>query len=69
MKRIKQKEILAQLTDKGGDISINTPENYINSKAPHTLDPEISWDEHAKLEAEMNAHTIQFARVLRVGAK
>ena len=29
----------------------------------------MSWEDHGKLEAELNACTIQFARVLRVGAK
>ena len=29
----------------------------------------MSWEDHAKLESEVNAHTIQFARILRVGAK
>ena len=35
VKRIRDKEIVAQKTDKGGDIAINTPANYINSMDPH----------------------------------
>ena len=68
-KSIREKGIVAQTTDKGGDMAVNTPENYIETMKPHTRDPEISWEEHKKLEAEVNAYTIQFARVLRVGAK
>jgi hypothetical protein len=67
--RVKSKEIVAQQTDKGGDLALNTRENYIESMRPHTEeDPELSWEEHGKLESELNACTIQFARVLRVGA-
>ena len=70
LKRVNEKEIIVQKTDKGGDLALNTPENYIETMKPHyESDPNLSWDDHAKLEAELNACTIQFARVLRVGAK
>ena len=70
VKRVNEKEIIVQKTDKGGDLALNTPENYIESLKPHfESDPCLSWDEHSKLESELNACSIQFARVLRVGAK
>ena len=69
-KRVKLKELVVQKTDKGGDLAINTPENYIETMRPHfESDPDLTWENHEKLEAELNACTIQFARVLRVGAK
>ena len=69
-KRVKLKELVVQKTDKGGDLAINTPENYIETMRPHfETDPDLTWENHEKLEAELNACTIQFARVLRVGAK
>ena len=69
-RRVNEKEIIVQKTDKGGDLALNTPENYIETMKPHfDSDPNLSWEDHGKLEAELNACTIQFARVLRVGAK
>ena len=70
MKRVGEKEIVVQKTDKGGDLALNSPENYIESLKPHfESDPDLSWEDHSKLESELNACSIQFARVLRVGAK
>ena len=70
VRRVNEKEIVVQKTDKGGDLAVNTPDNYVESLKPHfESDPEMSWEEHAKLEAKLNASSIQFARVLRVGAK
>jgi len=64
------KELVVQKTDKGGDLALNTPENYIETMRPDfESDPDLSWENHGKLEAELNACTIQFARVLRVGDK
>ena len=69
-RRVSEKEIVVQKSDKGGDLVVNTMENYIETMKPHfESDPDLSWDQHAKLEAELNALSIQLARVLRVGAK
>ena len=69
-KRVNEKELIVQKTDKGGDLALNTPDNYIETMKPHfQSDPDFSWEDHEKLEAELNACSIQFARVLRVGAK
>ena len=65
-----EKEVIVHRTDKGGDLALNTTANYIETMKPHfDSDPNLSLEDHAKLEAELNACTIQFARVLRVGAK
>ena len=70
MKKVREKELIVQKTDKGGDLALNSTENYLDSLRPHfQSDPDLSWDDHAKLESELNACSIQFARVLRVGAK
>ena len=69
-KGVNEKEVIVHRTDKGGNLALNTPANYIETMKPHfDSDPNLSWEDHAKLEAELNACTIQFARVLRVGAK
>ena len=69
-RRVNEKEVIVQKTDEGGNLTLNTPENYIETMKPQfDSDPNLSWEDHAKLEAELNACTIQFARVLRVGAK
>ena len=68
-KKVGEKELIVQKTDKGGDLALNSPENYLNSLRPHfQSDPDISWEDHAKLKSELNACLIQFARMLRVGA-
>ena len=55
MKRVNEKEIVVQKTDKGGDLALNTPENYIETMKPHfDSDPNLSWEDHAKLEGELN---------------
>mgnify|MGYP001448784729 CR=1 FL=1 len=47
-----EKEIVVQKTDKGGDLALNTPENYSETLRPHfESDPEMSWGEHSKLES------------------
>ena len=63
-------EVVVHRTDNGGDLARNTPASYIETMKRHfDSDPNLSLEDHAKLEAELNACTIQFARVLRVGAK
>ena len=69
-KKVREKELIVQKTDKAGDLALNSHENYLESLRPHFhSDPDLSWEDHAKLESELNACSIQFARVLRVGAK
>ena len=70
VKKVKDKEIIVQQTDKGGDLALYNLETYLAAMVTHTNpDPEISWDDHSKLESSLNASTIQTARILMVGAK
>ena len=56
MKKVREKELIVQKTDKGGDLALNSTENYLDSLRPHfQSDPDLSWDDHAKLESELNA--------------
>ena len=67
---LNEKEVIVQKTDDGGNLALKTPANYIETLKPHfNSEPNLSWEDDAKLEAELNVCTIQFARVLRVGAK
>ena len=42
-KRVNEKELIVQKTDKGGDLALNTPDNYIETMKPHfQSDPNFS---------------------------
>ena len=52
-RRVNEKEVIVQKTDEGGNLTLNTPENYIETMKPQSdSDPNLSWEDHAKLEAE-----------------
>ena len=56
-KRIKDKEIVCFQTDKSGAISIDTPQNYIESMRPHLEGTtESSEEEYERTEKLLNAH-------------
>ena len=64
-KRIKDKEIVCFQTDKSGSLSVDTPENYIESMKPH-LEGTIpsSEEEYIKTEKLLNAHMVTWCRIL-----
>ena len=65
-KRIKDKEIVCFQTDKSGAISIDTPQNYIESMRPHLEGTvESSEEEYEKIEKLLNAHMQNWGRIMK----
>ena len=57
-------------TDKSGELAFTKKENHLENMKTHlNEDPKITWKEKCDLEREMNAHTIQMGRILRLGEK
>ena len=66
--RVKSGEFLVQLTDKSGQLCVDTKDNYVASMQPHIQnDPVISLEERDKTERVLNGHCIQLTRILRMG--
>ena len=65
-KRVRNKEIVCFQTDKSGSISVDTPENYIESMQPH-LEGTIpsTEEEYVKTEKLLNAHMTTWCRILK----
>ena len=63
-KSVKDKEIICFQTDKSGSISVDTPQNYIDSMKPHLEGTIISSEEeYEKTEKLLNAHMQVLSRV------
>ena len=55
-------------TDKSGRLAVDSKSNYIAASKPHVVnDVNISVDDHAKAQEEINAHSIFWTRFLRAG--
>ena len=68
-KQIQEGEVVATATDKSGDLAFNSRESHILNMQQHMRnDPVISWQEKCTLEKEMNGHSIQWGRILRLGS-
>ena len=68
MKEAKEEVYLC--TDKSGGLAANKKEFYVEAMQPHvSMDPVITWEEQCGLERRMTGHTLQFARLLRLGEK
>ena len=64
-KRVKDKEIVCFQTDKSVSISVDTPQNYIESMRPHLEGTiESSEEEYDKTEKLLNAHMQIWSRVM-----
>ena len=65
-RRVKNKEIVCFQTDKSGSMSVDTPENYVDSMQPH-LEGTIpsTEDEYVKTEKLINAHMTTWCRVMK----
>ena len=64
-KRVKNKEIVCFQTDKSGIISVDTPENYIESMKPHLEGTiESTEEEYVKAEKLLNAHMQSWSRIM-----
>ena len=69
-KRIKDKEIVCFQTDKSGALSVDTPENYIESMKPHLEGTvESSEEEYEKTEKLLNAHMQNWGRIVKFGKR
>ena len=56
------------MTDKSKKMSADTAENYIEVLQDHIKDDAImNKDDLAKLEREMNGHTVMFSKSLKIG--
>ena len=70
LNRAQNKEIVLTTSDKSGSLAICSRDIYIQSMKPHfESDPEQTWEQRRKLEDQVNAHTIQMGRILRMGEK
>ena len=69
-KRVKNKEIVCFQTDKSGSISVDTPENYVESMKEH-LEGTIpsTEEEYVKTEKLLNAHTMTWSRIMKFNKK
>ena len=64
----KSGEFLVQLTDKSGQLCVDTKDNYVASMQPHIEnDLVISLEERDKTERILNGHCIQLTRILKMG--
>ena len=68
--KVDKKEIIINMTDKSGRLSVDKPENYIESMSPHYRnDEEISMQEKNNIEKKLNGHCLQLGRILKVGER
>ena len=65
--KVKRAELVVQATDKSKKLAFCSIESYNKSMQPHVNDPTISWEEQRQLERQLNGHTLQFGRLLRLG--
>ena len=67
--RSDKNEIIVVPTDKSGRLAVNTIENYVESMEPHIANDKIITIEDKKATEDiLNGHSIQFGRILEVGA-
>ena len=66
-KRVKDKEIVCFQTDKSGSMSVDTPDNYVESMQPHLEGTLPSTEEeYFKTEKLLNAHMQTWCRIMKV---
>ena len=64
------KENIFLCTDKSGKLAAQKRQFYIEAMQPHLgEDKLLTWEEQCSLEKRMTAHTLQWGRLLRLGAK
>ena len=64
------KENLVLCTDKSGKLAAQKRTFYVEAMQSHIQDdPIVSWQDQCSLEKQMTAHTLQWSRLLRLGAK
>ena len=69
-RRIKNGEIVCFQTDKSGSVSVDTPDNYVDSMQPH-LEGTIpsTEEEYTKTEKLINAHMTNWCRIMKFNKK
>ena len=68
LERSKDNSVVIYQTDKSGRFSIDTAENYLLACEPHVKgDETITQQDYERLESEMNAHSVIWARILGAG--
>ena len=68
LKRRLKEEVVVSMTDKSGNLSADTKENYKESMQTHVeQDKVVTREEHDSVEKVMNAHSKQICRVLMIG--
>ena len=69
-KKVREEEWMVVQSDKSKRMTANTKQNYLKRLNAHTEgDTDVSLEEEKKIEREMNATTLQLARILRLGGK
>ena len=64
------KENLILCTDKSGRLAAQKREFYVEAMQSHLAhDPKLSWQDQCSNEKRMTAHTLQWGRLLKLGAK
>ena len=55
-------------TDKSGKLACESRDQYVTSMQPHVAnDPVISLEEKNVIENTLNGHSLQLARILKIG--
>ena len=69
-RRVKNGEIVCFQTDKSGSVSVDTPDNYVDSMQPH-LEGTIpsTEEEYTKTEKLINAHMTNWCRIMKFNKK
>ena len=66
--RIKDKEIVVYATDKTGELSVDSTQNYLNVLSEHTInDKKIEYRDVREVEKKCNDHLKQFNKMFAVG--
>ena len=66
--RVNDGEVHIMATDKSGKLACESRDQYIASMEPHvSKDSIISLEDRTKLERQLNGHTLQLGRILKIG--
>ena len=69
-RRVAEREWTVMPSDKSGKLTVNLRDNYLERLKAHTEgDQVVTVEDRGRLEKEMNAHTVQWGRILNLGAK
>ena len=67
-KKVNNGEVIVMCTDKSGKLACESCDQYVASMEPHVAnDPVISLEEKNVIENTLNGHSLQLARILKIG--